>query len=162
MHERRAPESYATPYIAQTRERDELFVHGFGARADKEGGSVAKVDTATLEEEWRTEIIDEEPSTRLWPGVVTARGDGSLYAVFASRLVRLNAATGAVLAEADLPHGRYGAVYDGMTRLSDGRIVVKAMMQVPCPPRWLLQRLPGDVAEDATQVALLGGSRVRS
>jgi hypothetical protein len=52
--------NFSTPYIPFTRDRDQLFVYGYGRDAATEGGFVASVDTSTLDERWRTQILANE------------------------------------------------------------------------------------------------------
>ena len=132
---RRSPLDLATPYIAVTRRRGELFVYGYGTDAAAEGGFVASVDPRTLRERWRTRIRDAEPAGAWsYPGVLLAHGNGSLYAVYANVLVRLDPATGRTLARRELPEaaGGTGAAYNGMVVLPDGRIAAKGIERGPC------------------------------
>jgi len=45
---RQAQTDFTTPYIAVTRNRDQLYVYGYGADAATQGGYVAGVDPRTL------------------------------------------------------------------------------------------------------------------
>lgn len=132
---RRAPGDFSTPYIASTRDRDELFVYGYGANAATEGGYVAKVDPRTLTEQWRTAITDATPADAWsYPGVSLVHGNGFVYAVYASVMVKLDPVTGATLARRELPEDPdgTGAAYNGMVVLPDGRIVTKKIERGPC------------------------------
>jgi hypothetical protein len=55
---RQARTDFTTPYIAVTRNRDQLYVYGYGADAATQGGYVAGVDPRTLRQRWRTQIPD--------------------------------------------------------------------------------------------------------
>lgn len=127
--ERVAPDNYATPFNAQTRERGELLLHGFGSKADAPyGGYVAMLDAETLELRWRTPLYDPVPANQWsWPGMVSAHGNGYLYAVYGNRFYKLDPADGRILAERILPENPAGAVYNGFDVLPDGRLVTKNM-----------------------------------
>src|SRR5689334_5252860 len=87
---RESPVNFSTPYIPFTRDRDELFVYGYGRNAATEGGFVASVDTSTLRERWRTQILANEiPNQWSYPGVGLAHGNGFIYAIYANVLVKL-------------------------------------------------------------------------
>jgi len=58
---RASPVDFTTPYIAFTRDRDQLYLYGYGADAATEGGYVASIDPETLGERWRTRILAEGP-----------------------------------------------------------------------------------------------------
>ncbi|MCB0866596.1 MAG: hypothetical protein KDB58_12855 [Solirubrobacterales bacterium] len=136
---RQSPDDFSTPYIAATRNRGQLFVYGYGANAATEGGYVASVDPRTLEERWRTRITDATPANAWsYPGVQVVHGNGFIYAVYASVMVKLDPATGRTLARRDLPEDPdgTGAAYNGMVVLPDGRIVTKRIERGPCavPP----------------------------
>lgn len=162
--ERIAPDNYATPFNAQTRERGELILHGFGSRAgEPDGGYVAMLDAETLEQRWRTPLYDNEPATQWsWPGMVTAHGNGFLYAVYGNRFYKLDPADGAVLAERELPENPAGAVYNGFDVLPDGRLVTKNMESPPlCPTSLVNQFVPynrlGSLAPLLAGAQLFGG-----
>ena len=126
--QRVAPDDYSMPYILQTRERNQLYVYGFTPETATQGGFVARVDADSLKQLWRTWLPDPKPAAQWsWPGVVTVHGNGALYAVFGNRFYKLDAESGEILARQSLPEGEYGAVYNGMDVLSDGRLVTKNM-----------------------------------
>jgi hypothetical protein len=148
---RESPVNFSTPYIPFTRDRDELFVYGYGRDAATEGGFVASVDTSTLGERWRTRILANEiPNQWSYPGVALAHGNGFIYAIYANVLVKLDPSTGATLARRELPEdpNQTGAGYNGMIVMPDGRIVTKGIERGPCPP------LPPDAS--ASEEALEG------
>jgi hypothetical protein len=131
-----APGDYRTPYIATTRERGQLYMYGYGPDPASEGGYVASVDPRTLRERWRTRIRDTAPVPGWsYPGVMAVHGNGYLYAVYASVMVKLDPRTGRTLARRELPEdaGGTGAAYNGLIVMPDGRIVTKRIERGPCP-----------------------------
>lgn len=162
--DRIAPDNYATPFNAQTRERGELLLHGFGAKTSAPyGGYVAMLDAETLEQRWRTPLYDEEPASQWsWPGMVTAHGNGYLYAVYGNHFYKLDPADGAILAERVLPENPAGAVYNGFDVLPDGRLATKNMESPPlCPVSLASSLLPynqlGQLQALLVGVELFGG-----
>jgi hypothetical protein len=82
---RSSPVNFSTPYIPFTRDRDQLFVYGYGRDAATEAGFLARVDTSTLDERWRTRILANEiPNQWSYPGVALAHGNGFIYAIYAN------------------------------------------------------------------------------
>lgn len=130
-----APDDYATPFNAATRARDEVLLHGFGGQAGEPiGGYVAMLDADTLEQRWRTPIYDNEPAYQWsWPGMVTAHGNGFVYAVYGNRFYKMEPQDGRILAERELPENPNGAVYNGFDVFPDGRMVTKNMESPLCP-----------------------------
>jgi hypothetical protein len=135
---RKAPASYAKPYIPVTRGRDQLYVYGYGNNPQTEGGFVASVNPLTLVQRWRTQIKVPPPGGWSYPGVLVAHGNGFLYAIYGNVLVKLDPLTGRTLARRVLPENPAGtgAAYNGMIVLPDGRIVAKGIERGPC-------KLPG-------------------
>ncbi len=133
---RRAPGDYRTPYIAATRDRDQLYVYGYRPDAARQGAYVASVNPRTLRERWRTQIRDRTPP-RQWsyPGVMAVHGNGFLYAVYGNVLVKLDPGTGRTIARRELPEdpALTGAAYNGFVVLPDGNIVTKKIERGPCP-----------------------------
>jgi hypothetical protein len=133
---REAPGDYRTPYIAVTRNRDQLFLYGYRPSAATQGGWVASVDPRTLRERWRTRILDRSPPNGWsYPGVLAVHGNGFLYAVYGNVLVKLDPRSGAALARRELPEDPRltGAAYNGFVILPDGRLVTKRIERGPCP-----------------------------
>ncbi len=133
---RSSPANFSTPYIPFTRDRDELYVYGYGRDAAAQGGFVSRVDTSTLHERWRTQILANQiPNQWSYPGVGLAHGNGFIYAIYANVLVKLDPTTGATLARRELPEdpAQTGAGYNGMIVMPDGRIVAKGIERGPCP-----------------------------
>jgi hypothetical protein len=150
---RRAPGDYSTPYIAATRDRDQLYVYGYRPDAARQGAYVASVDPRSLRERWRTAIRDPSPPAQWsYPGVMAVHGNGFLYAIYGSVLVKLDPGTGRTLARRELPEDPRltGAAYNGFVVLPDGNIVAKKIERGPCPAA--LQ----PPAEPATVGALAG------
>jgi len=130
-----SPVDFTTPYIAFTRNRDQLFVYGYGPDAATQGGYVANVDPETLQERWRTQILDTSPAGQWsYPGVGLAHGNGYVYAIYTNILVKIHPRTGAILARLELPEdpNQTGAAYNGMIVMPDGRIVAKKIERGPC------------------------------
>lgn len=129
--------NFSTPYVPFTRDRGELFVYGYGLDAATQGGFVSKVDTETLNELWRTQIL-ATAILHQWsyPGVGLSHGNGFLYATYANIIVKLDPITGETLIRRELPQDPTGtgATYNGMIVMPDGRIVAKGMERGPCPP----------------------------
>jgi len=132
---RSSAEDFSTPYISATRNRGQLYVYGYGADAATEGGFVASVDPDTLEQRWRTRILDPSPANGWsYPGVMLVHGNGFIYAVYGNVLVKLDPRTGDTLARRELPEDPdgTGAAYNGMVVLPDGRIATKKIERGPC------------------------------
>lgn len=130
---------FSTPYAAFTRNRDELFIYGFGLDAATQGGFVASVDPSTLAQRWRTQILATEiPNQWSYPGVGLAHANGFIYAIYANVLVKLDPATGAVITKLFLPEDptQTGAAYNGIIVMPDGVLVVKGIERGQCvtPP----------------------------
>lgn len=127
--------SFATPYISATRNRGELFVYGYRRNPATEGAFVAKVDPRTLEEEWRTPILDPEPTDGWsYPGVMAIHGNGFIYADYASVIVKIDPETGETVARRELPEdpNGTGAAYNGLVILPDGKVVAKKIERGLC------------------------------
>ncbi len=163
INERTAPDDYLTPFNAATRERDEVLLHGFGAKAGEPiGGYVAMIDAETLEQRWRTPLYDNEPDYQWsWPGMVTAHGNGFIYAVYGNHFYKLDPVDGRVLAERVLPENSHGAVYNGFDVLPDGRLVTKNMESPLCPVGLINALIPYSTANEllgrAIGIELFGG-----
>jgi hypothetical protein len=133
---RRAPGDYATPYIAATRDRDQLYVYGYRPDAARQGAYVASVDPRRLRERWRTAIRDRTPPGQWsYPGVMAVHGNGFVYAVYGNVLVKLDPDSGRTLARRELPEdpALTGAAYNGFVVLPDGDLVTKKIERGPCP-----------------------------
>ena len=135
-----SPIRYPTVYNAVYLKPDEAFFYGggYGDNPNAEGHFVARVDPVTLDETWRTELFDaaSQPDVWVYPGVIAALDDGFVYAIHGTSFTRLDPATGAVLAQLELPTegDRADAAYNGFTGLTDGSIVAKTVhRQSGCP-----------------------------
>jgi outer membrane protein assembly factor BamB len=161
--DRDTPDSYLTPFNAATRNRDEILLHGFGAKAGEPiGGYVAMIDAETLQQRWRTPLYDNEPAYQWsWPGMVTAHGNGYVYADYGNRFYKLDPDTGPILAEQILPENPNGAVYNGFAVLPDGRMVTKNMESPLCPVALANMLIPYSLANEllgrAVGIELFGG-----
>jgi hypothetical protein len=132
---KRADGDFTTPYIAVTRNRDQLYVYGYGTDAAAQGGYVASVDPRTLRQRWRSQIPDPSPAGQWsYPGVMLVHGNGFLYAVYGNVLVKLDPDTGAVVHRRALPEdpNGTGAAYNGMIVLPDGNLALKRIERGPC------------------------------
>jgi len=128
---------YPGAYNIVTRGPGEIFVY-FGVYGDVEeatGPTVAKLDAATLEEVWRTQIAVFGSETWNYPGVLSLHGNGRLYTVGGNILVILDPDTGAIQMQTDLPNARQqDSSYNGIVTTSDGTIFAKPLYRA-CPER---------------------------
>jgi hypothetical protein len=93
-------------------------------------------DPYSLKEIWRIDL--PAPEGRYWnyPGGIGLLGGGGLYAVFATRIVRVDPLTGRLLSLRDLPapNGAADTAYNGFVALSDGRLLTKSHhRKTDCP-----------------------------
>jgi pimeloyl-ACP methyl ester carboxylesterase len=123
---------HPTPYNVVTRDEDEVFMIGGTAGEDEGsvGPYVVKFDAWTGNVVWNVQLRNmRELGEFMWPGLVTAHGNGYIYAVAGSHIWKLDSETGEVLVEASLP-APVGAdsediAYNGFTVLPDGTLVAK-------------------------------------
>ena len=159
-----SPIAYPTVYNAVHLEPGEAFLYGggYGDNPNAEGHFVARVDPVTLDETWRTELFDaaSRPDVWVYPGVIAALDDGFVYAIHGTNFTRLDPATGAVLAQLELPTegDRADAAYNGFTGLTDGSIVAKTVhRQAGCTeqgfPAFL--RCPDPLAVPASTIVVI-------
>ena len=125
--------SHSTPYNIVTRDEGELFLIGGTGGEDpaSTGPYIVKFDTQDGSVLWNTKLREmRELNEFMWPGVVTAHGNGFIYAVAGAFLWKLDPETGAVLGEAALPapvgSDRADVAYNGFTVLNDGTIIAKS------------------------------------
>ncbi|MEL6186137.1 MAG: hypothetical protein AAFU79_16045, partial [Myxococcota bacterium] len=124
---------HETPYNVVTRDRNELFLSG-GTQGDidaAEGPYVTKFDVERGAVLWRTDLRETKALGEfLWPGLVTAHGNGGIYAIYGVRIARLDPEDGRVLAELELPTPEgfepEDITYNGFTVLRSGVIVTKS------------------------------------
>ncbi len=124
---------FPVPYNFVTREADELFVYG-GTVADFPGSGTSylvKYNTDTGAVVWERTLRESRAlGEMVWPGLVTAHGNGDLYVIFGAQLARIDAETGELVRQVQLPLAEGAAledtVYNGFTVLSDGTIVTKS------------------------------------
>lgn len=145
IHLRNAAELFAQPpTIAVTEQAGFPGVYNFAIREPGQlfllGGTtggggplsrpyVARLDGSTLSPVWRTELADLESEQRwTYPGAIAVHANGFVYAVYSNRLVKIDPATGALVANAELPApgGAADTAYNGFTAFSDGLIVLKS------------------------------------
>ena len=95
------------------------------------GAFVARVDPATLETVWQTQLINTV-KTGDWnyPGVLSALQDGYLYLIYGYHLAKIDPASGQVIGEPLLlptlaePSN---TSYNGLSAFSDGTLVAKTV-----------------------------------
>ncbi len=122
-----AKNPYPQPYNVITRQQDQLFVFGGEVRGEY-GSYVARVNTTTLEEEWRIYIKDEGPGDFNWPGLLAVHGNGQLYAVAGNLMAKINPDTQEYkIIKLPQHEGQGGAVYNGFDVAADGIIFTKSM-----------------------------------
>src|SRR6185295_11252907 len=111
---------------------DEVFLYGggYGDVAGGTGAFVAKVDPATLEPVWHTQLIDTV-QTDEWnsPGVLSALRDGYLYQIYGYRLAKLAPRDGRVVKTIELPTlaAQRDTSYNGLDALPDGTLMAKTV-----------------------------------
>lgn len=123
---------YPSIYNIVTREEGELFAYGgsYGDQPDSTGAFIARLDTETYTEVWRTVLINtDETGDWNYPGVVSVLGNGDLYVIYGYQIARLDAATGDIIQREMLPSLTQprNTAYNGFNLLKDGTIVAKAV-----------------------------------
>ena len=127
-----APDQFPTPYNVVYQSADTLFVYG-GGYGDKggEGAFVARLDPATLQTLWRTQLINTVQMNEWdYPGVVSMLQNGALYVIYGYRLAKLSPLDGQVIgAPVELPTlaDPRDTSYNGMDALPDGTIIAKTV-----------------------------------
>jgi hypothetical protein len=129
---RTAPDEFLTPYNVVYQTPDTLFVYG-GGYGDKggEGAYVARLDAATLQTVWRTQLINTV-QTNEWdyPGVISMLKNGLLYVIYGYRIAKLDPSDGQVIGTpVELPTlaDPRDTSYNGMDALPDGTIIAKTV-----------------------------------
>ena len=104
----RRPGRPTAPHIAATRNRDQLYVYGYGRMPPRDGAFVASVDPARSE----SGGAPASPTAALpgqwsYPGrACSVHGNGFLYAIYGNVLVKLDPASGRTLGPARAPRPR--------------------------------------------------------
>lgn len=112
-------------------------LHGvLGGAGEADRPHLSAFDPESLEEIWR--IALPLPAGRNWiyPGGIGVLSNGHLYAIYTTRIVRVDPLTGAIVASADLPApaGPEHTAYNGFIALSDGRLLAKSHhRKADCP-----------------------------
>lgn len=126
-------DNFPTPYNLVLRKRHEGYVYGgaYGDYPGAPGSFVAKIDTRTDKQIWRTKLFDAPAHPDVWnyPGVVAVHRDGKIYVVYGTTLAKLNPKTGKILGKTALPYdgAQQNASYNGFDGFSDGMLVMKTV-----------------------------------
>jgi hypothetical protein len=130
-------QSYTTPYNLVELGPNSLYVYGggYGDNPDASGSFVARVNPGTLDQAWRTVLINTN-ATGEWnyPGVLNLLADGSLVVIFGYHIVKIDPQPGSVLQETTLPTGGStpaNTSYNGYDALPDGTIIAKTVNREP-------------------------------
>lgn len=99
--------------------------------------TVSAIEPRTLVERWRT-VLPPPAGGLAWnyPGAIAVHANGDVYAVYSTRIARIDAATGSVKSVGDLPapNGADHTTYNGFVVLPDGMILAKSHHRKPdCP-----------------------------
>jgi hypothetical protein len=97
--------------------------------AAAQGAIVSGLDAESLKPIWQTEMPGaKDPGTWNYPGGIGVHANGHIYVAYSTRLAKLDATSGRVLAFTELPGSdqRDSTTYNGFTVLQDGRILVKS------------------------------------
>ncbi len=126
-------EVYPTPYNIVSEGPNKLFIYGggYGDNAAASGSFVASVEPGTLNQRWRTVLINTN-ATHEWdyPGVLNELSDGSLVVIYGYHIAKLNPQTGAVATSTTLPTGQSApgdTSYNGFDAFPDGTIIAKTV-----------------------------------
>jgi hypothetical protein len=126
-------EVYPTPYNIVTEGPGNLFIYGggYGDNSAASGSFVASVEPGTLNQRWRTVLINTN-ATGEWdyPGVLNLLSDGSLVVIYGYHIAKLNPRTGAIEAVTTLPTGQSTPAdtsYNGFDAFPDGTIIAKTV-----------------------------------
>jgi len=133
VYYRKAPNKYIAPYNVVTGNRDELYIYGggYGNNPEAKGSYVAKLNSNTLKEVWKTQLICLTGSTQFnYPGVIGVLENGDVYAIYGNRLSRLDSKTGKIIRTTVLPTQEgyeNDTAYNGFVVASDGTIIAKSI-----------------------------------
>jgi haloalkane dehalogenase len=130
--------TFPSPYNIVTREADEMYLFG-GTNGEDDastGPYVVKFDTSDGTVVWHVSLRNmRELGEFMWPGVITAHGNGFLYVVAGTNLWKLDTETGGILDYTVLPvpvgANSNDIVFNGFTVLEDGTIVAKSFGRPP-------------------------------
>lgn len=116
-------------------ERRVVTVTGVIAESGVNGSpEVICLDSDDLTSIWRRPVRGDQAGDRWnYPGAVAALGDGFIYAVVGSRLLKLEPASGEEVGALDLPSPQAprDVAYNGFVALSDGRLLMKSIHRTP-------------------------------
>lgn len=90
---------------------------------------VSRLAIADLATQWQRELpLPSHAQPWNYPGAVAVHANGQVYAIYMTRLARLDPTTGAVTATLDLPapNGLADTTYNGFIILADGMILAKS------------------------------------
>jgi hypothetical protein len=100
-----------------------------GVLGGRDRPTVSSLNAADLAIKWQREL-PLPPTGGKWnyPGAVAVHANGQVYAIYMTRLARLDPATGEVTATVDLPapNGLDDTTYNGFIILEDGMILAKS------------------------------------
>ena len=131
-----APGDYRTPYIATTRERDQMYLYGYGPDPATQGAYVASVGTRA---HCAKTLADAHPRHGARAGLELPGRDGCARERLPLRRLRKHArqarSADRDVARRELPEdpNGTGAAYNGLIVMPDGRIVTKRIERGPCP-----------------------------
>ncbi len=126
-----SPASYPAGYNAVYESSSAVFVYGGADPTSNfgKGSYVARIDPTTLQPVWTTTLDNiAQTGDWNWPGSVSLMSDGTLIAIYADHIARLDANTGAILGQASLPTGGWSAqntAYNGLSAFPDGTLIAK-------------------------------------
>jgi hypothetical protein len=130
-------QDYITPYNIVDRGPNELYIYGggYGDNPDASGSFVSRVEPGTFNEVWRRVLINTH-ATGEWnyPGVLNVIADGTLVVIYGHQMAKLDAETGDVLVQTELPTGSSApgdTAYNGYDALPDGTIIAKTVNRQP-------------------------------
>lgn len=133
----KSPDKYYTPAVMVTRGTNEMYVYGGSNAASTPvptASYVARVEPGTLNELWRTVLVNTNIS-KPWTGVGGLESlGGDLFAVTNSYLYKLNATNGEVKGVLTLPTGASlpnNSYFNGMAGWPDGTLVMKNLARAP-------------------------------
>lgn len=156
-----SPSSYPSGYNVVYFDADNIFWYG-GGSGNKEssiGSYVAKIDPATLEPIWYTQLIDTQANNEWdYPGMLGLLRDGMLYVTYGYRLSKLDPKSGQVVATVTLPSGDAepaNTSYNGFNATAEGILVTKSIhRQEGCTEQGPAVLLKCPASTDSTMVSV--------